>query len=157
MDESRQAQRQHTRIPLVREVMHAPIVAVTVDDTLWTAMDAMFAANLHHLAVVDGGRAVGLISDRDLAALWALDPLGLKRRTAGRIAGPERPFVASDADALDAGEHMLRHAMDAVLVVDAEQRPVGVLTDHDLLGVFVNLHRVPDAAPSRRHPGMLPD
>jgi CBS domain-containing protein len=156
MDETRQAEQEHTRMPLVREVMHTPIVAVTVADSLWSAMEAMFTANLHHLAVVDGTRAVGLISDRDLAALWASDPLGLKHRAAGAIVGPERPFVASEADVLEAGEHMLRYVLDAVLVVDADHRPVGVLTDHDLLGVFVGLHRVTGARPSRRRPKVPP-
>jgi CBS domain-containing protein len=137
--------------------MHAPIVAVTVEDTLWSAMAAMFTANLHHLAVVDGTRAVGLVSDRDLAALWAADPMGLKRRTVGAIVGPQQPFVASDTNVLEVGEHMLRHALDAVLVVDAEQHPVGVLTDHDLLGVFVDLHRVCGARPNRRRSGTRPD
>ncbi|WP_439681287.1 CBS domain-containing protein [Embleya sp. MST-111070] len=130
-------------IPTVREVMHGPVVSVTTQDTLWAAMDTMIVSHLHHVGVVDDdGRAFGLISDRDLAAVWTLDPLGLKQHTAAHaIAGTETSFVSPDTDVVTAGEELLRHRRDALLVVDAGGTALGVLTDRDLLTVLLGLHR----------------
>ncbi|WP_406289288.1 CBS domain-containing protein [Embleya sp. NBC_00896] len=148
-----------THIPTAREVMHGPVVAVAARDTLWQAMDCMLTAHLRHVAVVEEGRAVGLLSDRDLASVWALDPLGLKHRTPRDVLGSERPFVAPEVDVIGASERLLEFGIDALLVVDATDRAVGVLTDHDLLGVLVNLYRDRDADRNQgvRHSKMVPD
>ncbi|MFI1583841.1 CBS domain-containing protein [Embleya sp. NPDC020630] len=130
------------RIPTVREVMHGPVVSVAAEDTLWVVMDNMITTRLHHVCVLDGDRALGLISDRDLAAVWTLDPLGLKQHTAGRVvADTETTFVSPDTDVVTAGEQLLRHRRDALLVVDAGGVALGVLTDRDLLTVLLGLHR----------------
>ncbi|MGC0418125.1 HPP family protein [Embleya sp. AB8] len=130
------------RIPTVREVMSGPVISVTTEDTLWTAMDRMAVAQLHHVGVLDGTRALGLISDRDLVAVWALDPLGLKQHTAGyALVGTETTFVAPDTDVVTAGEQLLGHRRDALLVVDADGGAIGILTDRDLLTILLELHR----------------
>lgn len=130
------------RIPTVREVMHGPVVSVAAEDTLWAVMDNMITTRLHHVGVVDGDRALGLISDRDLAAVWTLDPLGLKQHTAGRVvADTATTFVSPDTDVVTAGEQLLRHRRDALLVVEAGGAALGILTDRDLLTVLLGLHR----------------
>ncbi|MFF7250126.1 CBS domain-containing protein [Embleya sp. NPDC008237] len=132
----------NTRVPTVREVMHGPLVSVAPEDTLWAVMDNMVTTRLHHVGVVDGDRALGLISDRDLAAVWTLDPLGLKQHTAGRVvADTETTFVSPDIDVVTAGEQLLKHRRDALLVVDAGGAALGILTDRDLLTVLLRLHR----------------
>ncbi|MFI1583807.1 CBS domain-containing protein [Embleya sp. NPDC020630] len=139
--------------------MHGPVVAVAGHDTLWQAMDRMLTAHLRHVAVVDEGHAVGLLSDRDLASVWALDPLGLKHRTARDVLGPEPCLVAPDIDVISASERLLGAGLDALLVVDETDHPVGVLTDHDLLDILVGLYGKPDdhGEQGSRHPNMLPD
>ncbi|GCD97709.1 hypothetical protein EHYA_05405 [Embleya hyalina] len=148
-----------TPVPMVREVMHGPVVAVAGQDTLWQAMDRMLTAHLRHMAVVDEGRAVGLLGDRDLASVWALDPLGLKHRTARDVLGTEPRFVAPDIDVISASKRLLGAGADALLVVDETDRPVGVLTDHDLLKVLVDLYGDGDdhRQQGSRHPNMPPD
>ncbi|MET7298526.1 CBS domain-containing protein [Embleya sp. NPDC005575] len=139
--------------------MHGPVVAVAAHDTLWQAMDRMLTAHLRHVAVTEGGRAVGLLGDRDLASVWALDPLGLKHRTARDVIGPEPPFVDPDIDVIGASRRLLEAGIDALLVVDATDRAVGVLTDHDLLGVLVDLYQTREDHGDQgvRHSRMLPD
>ncbi|MFF7250202.1 CBS domain-containing protein [Embleya sp. NPDC008237] len=139
--------------------MHGPVVAVAAHDTSWQAMERMLTAHLRHVAVVEEGHAVGLLSDRDLASVWARDPLGLKHRTARDALGPDSPFVAPDVDVIDASRRLLEAGIDALLVVDATDRAVGVLTDHDLLGVLVDLHQHrEDVGDQRvRHSRMTPD
>ncbi|MYS84029.1 CBS domain-containing protein [Embleya scabrispora] len=74
--------------------------------------------------------------------MWALDPLGLKRHTAGHaLVGTETTFVTPDTDVVTAGEELLEHHRDALLVADVDGGALGVLTDRDLLTVLLGLHR----------------
>lgn len=51
---------------LVREVMTTPVIAVDSTERLLEAFNIMRSHNFKHLIVVDNGKLVGLISDRDL-------------------------------------------------------------------------------------------
>ncbi|MDI2125447.1 CBS domain-containing protein [Yinghuangia seranimata] len=126
--------------PRVAGLMREP-VAVDVADTLWTAMEVMLSRGLRHLVVTRQGASAGLLSDRDLAATWAMDPLGLKNRCAGDALGPARPFVAPDVDVVRAAAHLRTAGADALVVTDAALVPLGVVTDHDLLGALAELLR----------------
>jgi signal-transduction protein with cAMP-binding, CBS, and nucleotidyltransferase domain len=138
---TRTAARQ-TGTPRVSDVMHGPVVAVDTSDNLWTAMDVMLTRGLRHLVVTRGGRAHGILSDRDLAATWAMDPIGLKNRQAGRTAAPaEQVFLSPDTDVVAAAVRMRELGVDALVVVASTGAPLGVVTDHDLLGVLAVLIR----------------
>lgn len=154
----------HTRTPpTVGSVMHSPVVSVAADDSLWTAVDMMLSRGLRHLVVVQGETAQGVLVDRELAAVWAMNPLGLKSRNAADSLAPVQTFIGPEADVVTAALRMRALAADALVVVDEEQRPLGIVTDHDLLGVLAGLlggEGAGDAAP-RYHgavrPKLLPD
>ncbi|HSA48765.1 MAG TPA: CBS domain-containing protein [Yinghuangia sp.] len=129
------------RPPDVGDVMHAPVVAVDATDTLWTAMDVMLTRGLRHLVVTRDGVALGILSDRDLAAVWAMDPIGLKNRRAADVLVTGEPFVPADTDVITAATRMRGLGGDALVVVDTDGAPLGVVTDHDLLGVLAALLR----------------
>lgn len=129
-----------TPVTPVGEVMNAPVVTVDRDATLWAAMDTMVGARLRHLAVLDGGRVVGVIEDRDLASVWAMDPLGLKNRHAGEAMSNVDAFVAPGTTVVDAAREMLRRGADALVVVDDEHHPLGMVTGRDLMRALVGHH-----------------
>jgi CBS domain-containing protein len=65
----------------MREIMSAPVVTITRDALGLDAVEAMLAARIHHLVVVDeAGCAIGVVADSDLLAHEAADPLLLSRR-----------------------------------------------------------------------------
>ncbi len=130
-----------TELPTVASVMTGPAVAVDVQDSLWTAMDIMLTRGLRHLVVTRQGIARGVLSDRDLAAVWATDPLGLKNRRAEHALGPAQSFIGPDIDVVTAATRMRRLGVDALVVVESTLVPLGVVTDHDLLGVLTALLR----------------
>lgn len=139
---TRTAATQQVEAPRVSDVMHGPVVAVDTSDNLWTAMDVMLTRGLRHLVVTRDGRAHGILSDRDLAATWAMDPIGLKNRHAGNTAAPaDRMFLAPDTDVVTAAVRMRELGVDALVVVASTGAPLGVVTDHDLLGVLAVLIR----------------
>ena len=61
---------------LVRDIMRSPVVAVPPGTTLADAYRTMREKGFRHLAVLDGERLVGVITDRDLRlATSALSPV----------------------------------------------------------------------------------
>lgn len=51
---------------LVRSVMSAPLIAIDITASAHDASDLMARAGIRHLAVVDDGEVVGMLSVRDL-------------------------------------------------------------------------------------------
>ena len=84
-------------------------------------------------AVVDGaGKLTGIITDGDLRR--ALQQGGeLLQRLVKECMTAHPKTIAREALAATALERMERHAISALLVVDAEGRPEGVIHLHDLL------------------------
>ncbi|MCF2528927.1 CBS domain-containing protein [Yinghuangia soli] len=151
--------------PKVGEVMHGPVVSVAADDSLWTAMDVMLGRGLRHLAVVRGETVQGVLADRELAAVWAMNPLGLKNVRAADALAPNQTFIGPEVDVVAAALRMRAAGADAFVVVDEARRPLGIVTDHDLLGVLAGLlggEGEGVGAPAPRyhgagHPTLLPD
>jgi CBS domain-containing protein len=143
--------------------MHSPVVSVAADDSLWTAVDAMLGRGLRHLVVVRGETAEGVLADRELAAVWAMNPLGLKHRRAGDSLAPVQTFIGPEVDVVTAALRMHALGVDALVIVDDKQRPLGIVTDHDLLGVLAGLLGGEDVGgPAPRYhgyerPTLLPD
>jgi CBS domain-containing protein len=54
----------------MREVMSKPLRSVTSATTVWDAMEAMEGNKIRHLAVVDGGELVGVLTERDILRLF---------------------------------------------------------------------------------------
>ncbi len=144
---------QSTSPPTVGAVMHGPVVSVEADDSLWSAVDVMLSRGLRHLAVVRGETTVGVLADRELAAVWAMEPLGLKHRHASDVVVPAPSFVGPDVDVVTAAVRMRSQGVDALVVVDDRNRPIGMVTDHDLLGVLAGMLGGEVGGPSPRYHG----
>lgn len=123
---------------IVTEVMSRPVVAVRDVDTLDRGLQALAIADLHHVAVVDAdGCFVGLLSDRTVAAAWLHYPLAFSRlRAADVTAVPQQPVVNAEATVRDAALAMHWCGTDAVVVVDSDRRPIGVITAADLVALI---------------------
>ena len=63
----------------VMSVMSAPVVGLSPEATVYEALLEMTRRNIHHLAVIEGGRLVGVVSSHDLLLLQAAEPLELAR------------------------------------------------------------------------------
>ncbi|MCC6213509.1 MAG: CBS domain-containing protein [Polyangiaceae bacterium] len=59
-------------VPPVRKYMTTTPVTTTLTTTIAAASKAMKAESIRHLPVVDDGRVVGLLSDRDIALIEGL-------------------------------------------------------------------------------------
>jgi predicted transcriptional regulator len=66
---------------LVREIMMGSPVTLAPDDTLDLANDVISLGRIRHIPVVEGGKLVGLLSERDLIGAAANRIFGLKQKT----------------------------------------------------------------------------
>lgn len=101
-----------------------------VDDTVQMGIveAEMRIADVRHVVVVDAqGRLVGIVSRGDLL-----------RGASGHVtaAMTRRVYtVRADAPAVKAVDLLIAHTIGAVPVLDADERPVGILTETDFLQI----------------------
>jgi predicted transcriptional regulator len=66
---------------MVREIMMGSPVTLKPDDTLDLANDIISLGRIRHIPVVENGRLVGLLSERDLMGAAASHIFGLKQKS----------------------------------------------------------------------------
>ena len=120
----------------ITDVMHAgdDVPRVGPEASISEALVEMSRKRLGMTAVVDGdGRLLGLYTDGDLRR--SLDDAAVDLRSTRIDAVMTRAPRTVDADALavEAAQLMETHKINALLVLDAQQRVVGALNIHDLL------------------------
>lgn len=110
---------------------------VEADAAVVEAQDLMVDHEIRHLPVVDAGRLVGIVSDRDLAALENdADAARLASSCRVReICALDHYAVPPETPLDDVLLHMAERRIGSVLVAEAE-KVVGVFTATDACRVF---------------------
>ena len=117
------------------QVMHTPVIFVTPDDQVTTAVDLMSTHGISQLPVLNDGVPVGCISETVL-----LSTLEEQRQHRSHVSSireimePSFPTVPPEMD-IETVQHILQQH-HAVLVVDAG-KVQGVITKHDLFSLIV--------------------
>jgi len=123
------------------EVMSRPALTLRADSPLGQAAALMAKQDVKRLPVVDGdGLLVGMLSRVDVLgavtpaakAQRARPPQGAQR-TVGDVMAARVPAVAADADLPEVVERMVGGGFKRVIVLDAAGRPLGLITDGDLV------------------------
>lgn len=119
----------------VRDIMTDHTVVVAPDASLCHAHALMLRHGFRHLPVVDGGRVVGVLSDRDV---WrgAAAKDGVLRVEEGCVRDVMSAGVITctvDERLGDVVDRILRAKIDALPVVDPQWQLIGILTSTDLL------------------------
>ncbi len=126
----------------VASAMQPEFVSVKSRDQLDFVDDIMQLGRIRHMPVVDDGELVGVVSQRDLLAAAlsrALDFDPTQRRTflrsvlVGEVMTPKPITIGPDATLLEAARTLLAHKIGCLPVVDEAGRPVGILTESDLV------------------------
>ena len=125
------------------DVMTKSVVTVHMDDTLQRIQEIFGESKFHHLVVLNEGRVVGVISDRDL--LKHLSPfvgndwmerrqdLNTLKRRAHQIMR-RKPVVAHENTSVEeATDLLLREGVSCLPIVSPDRRVRGIVTWHDLL------------------------
>jgi CBS domain-containing protein len=118
----------------VTDVMQHPAPTVPGRTPLHEALATMVRLHARHLVAVDDtGRCLGVLSDRGIAARWALDASPLLRQTVLSALDAKPAIIPANWVIANAAKFMLGAGVDAVAVADPEGRPVGLLTANDLV------------------------
>ncbi|MEU3369112.1 CBS domain-containing protein [Streptomyces sp. NPDC006660] len=115
----------------VREVMTAGVTAVRPDASLVEAAQLMRAQDIGDVLVIDAGRVVGVLTDRDItvrAVAEGADPLTV---SAHSVCTRSPVCVSPDDDVATALSLMRRHAVRRLPVV-ARGRPLGMVSLGDV-------------------------
>jgi acetoin utilization protein AcuB len=135
----------------VADIMTRAVVTVDMDDTLERIRDIFDHSRFHHLVVIDDGRVVGVLSDRDL--LKHLSPfvgnivmerpqdVNTLRKKAHQIMR-RRPIVARpELPVPEATQLFINEGITCLPVVGADQRLRGIVTLRDILPHCFNCRR----------------
>ncbi len=123
----------------IRERMSVLTHTVGRDQTMAEAGHRMHEFGIRHLAVLHGGRMIGIVSDRDIALVESLPGVDPAVVQVHEAMTPEPYSVQADAAIADVVQTMAEHKYGAALVCQgAELAGIFTTTDalrlaHDLL------------------------
>jgi CBS domain-containing protein len=126
----------------VIDVMSASTVAVSAEASLRTALERMERELFRHLPVLDHGRLVGVISERDILEATGEREPRFEEQAEGRpkivrdTMQPRVETVAPDEGLGAAAALLAERGIGCLPVLDGDEL-VGVLTEHDLLRAYV--------------------
>jgi CBS domain-containing membrane protein len=136
----------------VWQLMSNDVVTLDAKATLDIADDLMKLKRIRHLPVLEAGRLVGLISQRDLFLAGVSSVLQFRRNTQKEWLGHIKirevmtrdvTTVAPDADIEVAVERMIQHKIGCLPVV-AGGKLVGLLSETDLLRYLARILQIAD-------------
>jgi acetoin utilization protein AcuB len=148
---------------LVGRRMRTSLITVTKEATLARARELLHNHRIRHLPVVEGDRLVGILTDRDIRQASPSSTAGISQdRTSAFLAQiPVGGAMVLDVRTVspyttieEAARLMIEHKIGCLPVTEAN-RLVGIITETDILGVFVDVMGISE--PSTRIELTLPD
>ena len=131
----------------VQDIMTTPAITVGLDMPVLEARQVMERQRIRHLPVTDGGRLMGIVTDRDIRlnmpspatslSVWEINFL-IAKLTVGSVMRRAVITVDPQRDAAEAARIMLDHKIGALPVVDGGA-VVGIVTETDMLRAFATM------------------
>lgn len=138
---------------LVGEHMTTSVVCIPPDATVEQARAVMQEHDIRHLPVIDRGRLIGIVARSDLH--WPAAAQPARELAVAEVMSEHVIAVTPRTTIENAASLMLANKIGALPVVDEEERLVGILTESDILSVFLEVMGVGSGA--RRIEIRLPD
>ena len=123
----------------IGDVMTGEIVAVAPEDTLGEAAERMAEQGVGSAVVLDSGRLIGILTERDLLRAVA-DRIHSSEARVREWMTREPITVTPETPAEDAARTMLEHGFRHLPVVDGEQT-IGIVSLRDVLDWSMNQRR----------------
>jgi CBS domain-containing protein len=119
-------------LPQVRQVMTADVVTVSPSMSVADVAREMIAREKGPLPVVEGGRVVAMVTDRDLVARVVAASRDPNTVRCEEIATKDLVTIRPDQDLREARRLLAQHQLDRLLVVEEGDRLVGILSEADI-------------------------
>ena len=118
-------------MPQVRELMVSDVVTIEPSTSVVDAARQMIQQEKGPLPIVEGGRPVAIVTDRDLVAHVVAEGRDPSSTTVDDIATQDLVTIGPDQDVDEARQLMAQHELDRILVVEGD-RLVGIISEADL-------------------------
>jgi CBS domain-containing protein len=118
-------------MPQVRDLMVSDVVTIEPSTSVVEAAGQMIQQEKEPLPVVEGGRAVAIVTDRDIVAHVVAEGRDPSSTTVEDIASHELVTIGPDQDVEEARRLMDQHQLDRILVVE-DDRLVGIISEADI-------------------------
>jgi acetoin utilization protein AcuB len=130
----------------VDKIMSKKVVSVDMDDMLKDIREIFEHVRFHHILVLENGRLVGIISDRDL--LKAVSPYAntqserprdaaTLRKRAHQIMTRKPVTISVDGTVLEAMRSFMDEKVSCLPVLNKDGSVAGILTWHDILKAII--------------------
>ncbi len=126
----------------IGDIVDRGLVTVSMDDSLETVRALFKKHKFHHLLVVERGRAVGVLSERDLLKNISpfLDQMSERKQDAWtlqkrvhQIMQRDLVWGTPDTTIYDACLMMAANRISCLPVLDEQSKPLGIVTARDIL------------------------
>jgi acetoin utilization protein AcuB len=107
--------------------------------TLAHAHEVMRKHHIRHLPVLDGGKLVGLVTERDLRLIETLKDVDPSQVTVDEAMSQEVYSVTPDALLADVAKAMAEHKYGSAIVMEAGAKVVGIFTTVDAMSALSDL------------------
>jgi len=137
-----------TQTVLVQDYMTPSPHSIGVSLTLADAQNMMRAYRIRHLPVLDGGKLVGMVSDRDIQMVESMGKMNADEVTIEE-AMSQAPYTVTPTTPLEvAARHMAKHKLGSCVVIDAN-KVVGVFTTTDGMRALADMLEVSTTRPGK--------
>ncbi len=116
----------------VRSVMTENVVSVEKKDPIIKAIKLMTEKNIGSVIVTDGGKAVGILTERDILRRCCPERLCERGIKVGDVMSHPLITIEADASLGEAAMLMLDKNIRRLLVVE-NGKPVGIVTQKDIM------------------------
>lgn len=126
----------------IHQIMHRPVVCCSIDDTAAAAAALMWDHDCGAIPVVGReGRIAGMITDRDIC--MAAYTRGLPLRSIQVESIMSTPVISCQREDLlsTASSLMASHQVRRIPVIDADGRPVGIVSLNDVARAIESMER----------------
>ena len=121
----------------VSQYMTRPAITIDPQTEFHRAFDLMHARRIHHLPIVDGGRLVGLVAERDL--LLAAANFGSAEVPVADIMRRRPICVSEDAQLKDAARLLVTNHIGSLPVLNSAMSLVGIITETDIFKIAAGM------------------
>lgn len=129
--------------PTVDRFMTCDPISIERGESISSARRLMQTHHIRHLPVLHHGKLVGVVSQRDLSRFDCIVDLDQRLVPIGEAMTTPAYCVRPDAPLRDVAGGMAARHYGSVIVVDADQRVVGLLTSGDGLRALSSLLEPP--------------
>ena len=115
----------------ISEVMHKDVKFANINDSIKQVAELMRNEDIGSVPVIDGDKAVGFVTDRDIVINCVASGHSLDESI--RDAMTKEVFCVKEDQSLEeASQLMSEKQISRIVVVDRSERPVGIVSLQDL-------------------------